>query len=95
MAPPKKKYSELSRTAKYYRKNKSARKKKQAYDANHQKDPKQVQKRVDTQRKRRAAKKAGKNIKGKDWDHATGRFVSSKVNRGRRGEGNRKKGKRK
>ena len=94
MAPPKKKRSQLSRTAKYYRDNPKARKKKQAYDAKHQKDPKQVKKRVESQRARRKAKKNGKNVKGKDYDHATRRFVSSKTNRGRVGEGNRKKGKR-
>ncbi len=94
MAPPKKKYSELSRTAKYYRKNKKARKKKQAYDANHQKAPGQVKKRVESKRRRKAAKKRGVNVKGKDYDHATNRMVSTKKNRGRAGEGNRKKGKR-
>ena len=36
---------------------------------------------AENQRKRRAAKKAGKNIKGKDYDHNRKRFVSVKVNR--------------
>jgi hypothetical protein len=36
---------------------------------------------AENQRKRRAAKKAGKNIDGKDYDHNRGRFVSVKTNR--------------
>ena len=92
MAPPKKKFSELSRTGKYYRRNKKAREKKKAYDANHQKAPGQVKKRVESKRAKRKALKAGRKIgKHMDYDHAVGRFVSSKKNRGRRGEGNRKK----
>ena len=47
-------------------------------------------KKAENQRKRRAAKKAGKNIKGKDYDHTRGRFVSVKVNRGNGGRGTKK-----
>lgn len=39
-------------------------------------------KRADSQKKRRDAKKAGKNIKGKDYDHYTGAFVTANRNRG-------------
>ena len=39
-------------------------------------------KRADSQMKRRKAKKAGKNIEGKDYDHHTGAFVDSGKNRG-------------
>ena len=39
-----------------------------------------------------AAKKAGKNIKGKDFDHKTRRFVSVKANRGNRGRGTKREG---
>jgi len=46
--------------------------------------------RAENQRKRRAAKKAGKNIKGKDYDHKTRRFTSIKANRGNRGHGTKK-----
>tara|TARA_R100001163_G_C4890931_1_gene83928 strand:- start:1 stop:252 length:252 start_codon:yes stop_codon:yes gene_type:complete len=42
---------------------------------------------AENQRKRRAAVKAGKNIKGKDYDHKTKRFTSVKSNRGNRGHG--------
>ena len=46
--------------------------------------------RAENQRKRRAAIKAGKNIKGKDYDHKTKRFTTIKANRGNRGHGTRK-----
>jgi len=46
--------------------------------------------RAENQRKRRAAKKAGKNIDGKDYDHTSGRFVSVYTNRSGHGEGTRK-----
>tara|TARA_R100000152_G_C6630129_1_gene77985 strand:- start:93 stop:329 length:237 start_codon:yes stop_codon:yes gene_type:complete len=49
-------------------------------------------KKAENQRLRRAAKKAGKNIKGKDYDHKTRRFVSIKANRGNRGRGTKKEG---
>ena len=39
-------------------------------------------KRADAQKKRRAAKKDGKNIDGKDYDHNTCRFTSVAHNRG-------------
>jgi hypothetical protein len=45
--------------------------------------------RPENQRKRRAAIKAGKNIKGKDYDHKTKRFITVKANRGNRGHGTR------
>ena len=46
--------------------------------------------RAENQRKRRAAIKAGKNLRGKDYDHKTRRFVSVKSNRGNRGRGTKK-----
>ena len=81
----------LSRSAKYYRRNKKAREKKAAYDIELNKRPEQTKKRVEANRARRKAKAAGKDVRGKDWDHATRRFVSTKTNRGRAGEGGRKK----
>ena len=45
--------------------------------------------RAENQRKRRAAIKAGKNIKGKDYDHKTKKFTTIKANRGNRGHGTR------
>ena len=46
--------------------------------------------RAENQRRRRAAIKAGKNIKGKDYDHKTKKFTSIKANRGNRGHGTKK-----
>jgi hypothetical protein len=46
--------------------------------------------RAENQRRRRAAIKAGKNIKGKDYDHKTRRFVSIKKNRSGHGKGTKK-----
>ena len=43
--------------------------------------------RAENQRKRRAAKKRGVNLKGKDYDHKTKRFTTVKANRGNRGHG--------
>ena len=48
-------------------------------------------KKAENQRKRRAAKKAGKNIKGKDYDHTKKKFVSVKANRGGHGKGTKPK----
>jgi hypothetical protein len=47
-------------------------------------------KKAENQRKRRAAKKAGKNIEGKDYDHKSKRFKSIKANRGNDGKGTKK-----
>jgi hypothetical protein len=80
----------LSKSAKFYRKNRRAAKKKQAYDAELNKRPEQVKKRVESNRARRKAKANGKNVNGKDYDHAVGGFVKTKTNRGRKGEGGRK-----
>ena len=47
-------------------------------------------KKAENQRKRRAAIKAGKNIKGKDYDHKDRKFKSIKANRGNDGKGAKK-----
>tara|TARA_Y100001972_G_C7570459_1_gene286345 strand:+ start:627 stop:860 length:234 start_codon:yes stop_codon:yes gene_type:complete len=47
--------------------------------------------RAENQRRRRAAIKAGKNIRGKDYDHTTRKFVSVKANRGGHGRGTKRK----
>lgn len=80
-----------SDSAEYYRKNPKARKKKAAYDKALNRRKAQVKKRVEANRARRKAKAAGKDVRGLDYDHATKRFVKSSTNRGRKGEGGRKK----
>ena len=47
-------------------------------------------KKAENQRKRRAAKKEGKDITGKDYDHKDGKFKSVKANRGNDGKGTKK-----
>lgn len=47
-------------------------------------------KKAENQRKRRAAKKRGVSLKGKDYDHKTRKFTSVKANRGNRGKGTKK-----
>ena len=49
-------------------------------------------KKAENQRKRRAAVKAGKDIRGKDYDHKDRRFKSVKANRGNDGQGTKKEG---
>jgi hypothetical protein len=46
--------------------------------------------RAENQKRRRAAIRAGKSIRGKDYDHKTKRFVSVKKNRGGHGRGTKK-----
>lgn len=78
----------LSRTAKYYRKNKEARKKHRATSAKAQKKPSAVKNRVESNRARRRAKAQGKNISGKDASHTKGGgivFENSSKNRARNG----------
>jgi len=47
-------------------------------------------KKAENQRKRRAAKKKGMDLTGKDYDHTKDKFVSVKANRGNYGKGTRK-----
>ena len=47
-------------------------------------------KKAENQVKRRKAIKAGKDIKGKDYDHKDRRFKSVKANRGNDGQGTKK-----
>ena len=54
--------------------------------------PARKKKRAENQRYRRAAIKAGINIKGKDYDHKDGEFKSVHANRGNDGDGTKKEG---
>ena len=49
-------------------------------------------KKAENQKKRRAAIKAGKNIRGKDYDHKDKKFKSVKKNRGNDGKGTKREG---
>ena len=81
----------MGSSTEYYRNHPEARKKKAATDKKINAKPEQVKKRTEANAKRAEAIKKGQNIKNKDYDHATNRFVKSSVNRGRAGEGGRKK----
>ena len=77
-----------SRSAEYYRRNRKAAKKKQAYDAKLNAAPAQVRKRVEANRARRRAKARGKNVKGLDASHTKNGIVfkPSSLNRGSNGD---------
>lgn len=66
-------------------------KKKRKYDKELSQRPEQKKKRAECNKKRREATKKGQNIKGKDYDHAVNKFVSTAKNRGRKNEGGRRK----
>ena len=64
-----------------------ARRAKAARDLAYAKTPSRRAKKAENQRLRRAAVKAGVNLRGKDYDHTKSRFVSIKANRGNYGKG--------
>lgn len=73
--------------------SKEAQKRKAERDLAIAKTPRRRKMKAENQRKRRAAKRAGKNIDGKDYNHKTGRFDSVKNNRGNFGKGTKKENK--
>ena len=58
-----------------------AKKAKAERDLAYAKTDRRTAMKAENQRKRRAAKKNGQNIDGKDYDHNRKKFVSVKVNR--------------
>lgn len=68
----------------------AARRAKAARDLAEAKSPRRTRMRAENQRRRRAAKKAGQDIEGKDYDHNAKKFVSVKTNRGGHGHGTKK-----
>jgi hypothetical protein len=82
----------MKRTMKYYKsaKGKASYKKKLKEDVKRSTSANGLKKRAELKRIRRKAKAQGKNIAGKDYDHAVRKFVKPSVNRGRKGEGGRK-----
>ena len=69
----------------------SARRRKLARDLADAKTSSRKRKKAENQRLRRAAKKAGINLEGKDYDHTRNKFVSVKANRGGHGKGTKKR----
>lgn len=84
MPPKKKKRSELSDTAKYYRDNPAARRVKAKTDKSINSRDSQKKKRAESGRKRYAAQKSGKDVSEKDYDHGSNRFIDSSKNRGKK-----------
>ena len=64
-----------------------ARRAKAARDLAYANSPARKKKRAENQRLRRAAKKAGRNIAGMDYDHKDKKCKSVKRNRGNDGRG--------
>lgn len=62
-------------------------------DLRYANSPARKKKRADSQKKRRAAKKAGRSLAGKDYDHKDSKFKTVKKNRGNDGKGTKKEGK--
>ena len=83
----------MKKTMKYYKsaKGKASYKKKLKQDVKRSTSKAGLKKRAELKRIRNKAKADGKDIVNKDYDHATKRFVDPSKNRGRTGEGARKK----
>lgn len=67
-----------------------AKKRKAVRDKKIAMTPRRRKMKAENQRKRRAAKKNGKNLKGLDFDHNTMSFVSVNKNRSGHGKGTKK-----
>jgi len=70
-----------------YKLSKRSKAKKKKRDLKFAKTTRRTRMKAENQKKRRAAKKKGVNIKGKDYDHTKKKFVSIKKNRGGYGKG--------
>ena len=70
--------------------SKKAKAAKKARDKKTAMTPRRRRMKAENQRLRKAAKKKGKNLKGKDYDHKTKRFTTVKKNRGNRAKGTKK-----
>ena len=68
----------------------TARRTKLARDLAAAKTPNRRSKKAENQRLRRAAKKVGINLEGKDYDHKSKKFKTIKANRGNDGKGTKK-----
>lgn len=71
-----------SKSAKFYAKSPKSKAKKAATDKKYNAKPEAKKKRAELGRKRYKDEKAGKDIKGKDYDHKQGKYMSPSKNRG-------------
>ena len=96
MAPPRKPRSQLKSSAKYYRDHPEARRRKAATDKKVNARPEQRRKRTELSKARRAAKKRGVDLRGKDMSHTKGgRMVPEDSSRNRARQGANGKSKKK
>jgi hypothetical protein len=72
------------KTQTHYDSNPESKKKKAKYDKEFNKKPEQRAKRSELTTRNRKADEKGVDRKGKDFDHAVGKYVKSSVNRGRK-----------
>ena len=84
MAPKKKPRADLSKSAKFYRDNPQARKKKASTDKEINSRPEQKKKRRESGRARTKAKASGKDVRGKDMSHTKKGIImkNTSANRG-------------
>ena len=73
-----------SRSKKYYDKNPKSKKRKLEYDSKYQDNDERRAYKRELERKRRRAAKRGMKIEGKDYDHATRRFIPQSLNRAKK-----------
>jgi hypothetical protein len=73
----------MKKTAKYYKENPEANKKKLAYQKEYNKKPEQRKKRAELVKINRESDKKGIDRTGKDYDHSVRKYVKSSTNRGR------------
>ena len=73
----------ISKSAKYYKENPEARKKKGKYDKAYHSTPSRRKYRAELNRKNREAGTYG-NGDGKDWDHGVRRMISQSANRAKK-----------
>lgn len=73
-----------SRSKKYYDKNPKSKKRKLKYDSKYQDNDERRAYKRELERKRRRAAKRGMKIEGKDYDHATRRFIPQSLNRAKK-----------
>jgi len=85
----------MGRSTNFYRNSSKGRKVKAKYQKKYNATEEEKENRRELGRIRYKAKKAGKKIDGKDFDHSTGKFEKASVNRGRKEKSRLKGSKRK
>ena len=74
----------MGRSTEFYRKSKKGRAVKAKKDKEINSRPEQLKKRRELAKKRYHDEKKGKDIKNKDYDHGSGKYISPSKNRGKK-----------